>query len=110
MPRICSSGDLQIPRATVQRHLGLLETSFQLLRLPPYAVNRTKRLVIELGQRLLAIEVKASVQPRFGDSAGLRLFRQEHSERFAGGLLLHGGTETQWLAEDILATPWWRVL
>ena len=164
--------DLQIPRATVQRHLGLLETSFQLLRLPPYAVNRTKRLVkgsklywsdpalalwlcgadapspvylenlvladllawrdgqvprpdilfwrtttarevdfvIELGQRLLAIEVKASVQPRFGDSAGLRLFRQEHSERFAGGLLLHGGTETQWLAEDILATPWWRVL
>lgn len=164
--------DLQIPRATVQRHLNLLETSFQLLRLPPYAVNRTKRLVkspklywsdpalalwlagrttpspehlenlvladllawcdgqvprpellywrttserevdfvIELGERLLAIEVKAGVQPGYGDSAGLRLFREEYGERFAGGLLLHGGEETQWLVEDILATPWWRVL
>lgn len=164
--------DLQIPRATVQRHLNLLETSFQLLRLPAYAVNRTKRLVkspklywsdpalalwlagraapspehlenlvladllawrdgqvprpellywrttserevdfvIELGERLLAIEVKAGVQPSYGDSAGLRLFRQEYGERFAGGLLLHGGEETQWLAEDVLAAPWWRVL
>ena len=37
--------DTAIPRATVQRHLNLLETSFQVLRLPAYAVNRTKRLV-----------------------------------------------------------------
>ena len=37
--------DLQMPRATVQRYLGLLETSFQLVRLPSYSVNRTKRLV-----------------------------------------------------------------
>ena len=34
-----------MPRATVQRYLGLLETSFQLVRLPSYSVNRTKRLV-----------------------------------------------------------------
>ena len=27
--------DLQLPRTTVQRHLDLLETSFQLVRLPP---------------------------------------------------------------------------
>lgn len=164
--------DLQIPRATVQRQLNLLEASFQLVRLPAYAVNRTKRLVkspklywsdpalalwlsgaqtpsgehmenlvladllawrdaqvptpevlfwrtvgerevdfvIELGQRLLAIEVKASKRPSYHDTVGLRLFRDEYRERFAGGLLLHGGTDTQWLAEDILATPWWRVL
>lgn len=164
--------DLQIPRATVQRHLSLLETSFQLLRLPAYAVNRTKRLlkspklywsdpalahwlsgaeapsaqhlenlvladllawrdgqvprpevlfwrttterevdfVIELGERLLAIEVKASAQPLHGDAAGLRLFQQEYGERVAGGLLLHDGQDTLWLAEGILATPWWRVL
>ena len=164
--------DLQMPRATVQRHLNLLEASFQLLRLPTYAVNRTKRLikspklywsdpalalwlsgaeapsaqhlenlvladllawrdgqvprpelmfwrttserevdfVIELGQRLLAVEIKASVQPSHGDTLGLRLFREEYGERFAGGLLLHGGSDTQWMAEDILATPWWRVL
>ena len=164
--------DLQMPRATVQRHLNLLETSFQLVRLPSYAVNRTKRLVkspklywsdpalalwlsgaeapsaqhlenlvlsdllawrdgqaprpellfwrtvaerevdfvIELRQRLLAIEVKASAQPRHSDTLGLRLFQEEYGERFAGGLLLHGGSDTQWLADGILAAPWWRVL
>ena len=37
--------DLQMPRTTVQRYLSLLETSFQLVRLPPYSVNRSKRLV-----------------------------------------------------------------
>ena len=37
--------DTRIPRATVQRHLNLLETSFQTIRLPSYSVNRTKRLI-----------------------------------------------------------------
>ena len=37
--------DTRIPRATVQRYLNLLETSFQLIRLESYAVNRTKRLI-----------------------------------------------------------------
>ena len=37
--------DTRIPRATVQRYLDLLETSYQLVRLEPYSVNRTKRLV-----------------------------------------------------------------
>ena len=164
--------DLQLPRATVQRYLNLLETSFQLVRLPTYAPNRTKRLVkspklywsdtalalwlsgaeapagqhlenlvladllawrdgqmprpellfwrtttqrevdfvIELGERLLAVEIKASELPSHRDTLGLRLFREECGERFAGGLVLHDGKETQWLADDILATPWWRVL
>ena len=31
-------------RSTVSRYLDLLETSYQLVRLPAYAVNRTKRL------------------------------------------------------------------
>ena len=30
---------------TAQRYLDLLETSFQLVRLEPYSVNRTKRLI-----------------------------------------------------------------
>ena len=34
-----------IPQATVNRYLNLLETSYQLVRLPAYASNRTKRLV-----------------------------------------------------------------
>ena len=37
--------DVGLPAATVQRHLGLLETSHLLIRLEPYSVNRTKRLV-----------------------------------------------------------------
>ena len=164
--------DLQLPRTTVQRHLDLLETSFQLVRLPPYSLNRGKRLVkspklnwsdpalalwlsgagvvsgehlenlvlvdllvwrdgqapapnvlfwrtttdrevdfvVEAGERLLAIEVKATANPGLADVRGLRLFRQDYPDRFAGGLLLHGGRATQWMAEGILAAPWWRVL
>jgi hypothetical protein len=37
--------DLQISRPTVHRYLNLLETSYQLVRLEPYSVNRTKRLI-----------------------------------------------------------------
>jgi predicted AAA+ superfamily ATPase len=37
--------DTGIPRVTVQRYLDLLEVSYQLLRLEPYSVNRTKRLI-----------------------------------------------------------------
>ena len=164
--------DLQLPRTTVQRHLGLLETSFQLVRLPPYSVNPGKRLVkspklywsdpalalwlsgadaasgehlenlvladllvwrdgqapapdvlfwrttterevdlvVEAGDRLLAVEVKASATPGLADTRGLRLFREEYPEHFVGGLLLHGGRETQWMAEGVLAAPWWRVV
>ena len=163
--------DTRIPRATVQRHLNLLETSFQTCRLPAYSVNRTKRLikgpklywsdpalalwlsgandvtgahlenlvfvdllvwregqvpapevlywrtttdrevdfVIESGDRLLAIEVKAA-PPRYAHTVGLRLFRDEYADQFAGGLLLHGGSETMQMSDGIIAAPWWRVL
>ena len=37
--------DVHLAPSTVQRYLNLLEVSFQLVRLPAYAVNRTKRLV-----------------------------------------------------------------
>ena len=37
--------DVALPQATVHRYLNLLETSYLLVRLPAYAVNRTKRLV-----------------------------------------------------------------
>ena len=164
--------DTRIPRATVQRYLNLLETSFQLVRLEPYSVNRTRRLVkspklywsdpalalwlsgsvnasgahlealvlldlqvwrdsqvpapevlywrtttdlevdfvVEDGGRLLPIEVKAAANPGHSDTRGLRAFREEYPERFVGGLLLHGGGQTQWMSERILAVPWWRVL
>ena len=37
--------DVALPQATVHRYLNLLETSYLLVRLPAYAVNRTKRLI-----------------------------------------------------------------
>jgi hypothetical protein len=37
--------DIALPQPTVRRYLNLLETSYQLVRLPAYAVNRTKRLI-----------------------------------------------------------------
>lgn len=37
--------DVGLPPTTAQRYLGLLETSHLLVRLEPYSVNRTKRLI-----------------------------------------------------------------
>jgi predicted AAA+ superfamily ATPase len=37
--------DVALPQPTVHRYLNLLETSYLLVRLPAYAVNRSKRLI-----------------------------------------------------------------
>ena len=164
--------DVALPQPTVHRWLNLLETSYLLVRLPAYAVNRTKRLikspklywgdtgvalhlaeaaepggahlenlvlqdllawrdarleraelgywrtaigeevdfVIETGGRLLPIEVKASARPRLADATHLRTFRTEYGRKARAGLLLHTGSTLEWLAPDVLAAPWWRVL
>ena len=164
--------DVALPQPTVHRWLNLLEASYQLLRLPAYAVNRTKRLikspklywgdagvalhlagatepggahlenlvlqdlvawrdarleraelgywrtaigeevdfVVEADRRLLPIEVKAGARPRLSDAAHLRTFRAEYGSRARAALLLHTGSTLEWLAPDVLAAPWWRVL
>ncbi|MBK6426599.1 MAG: ATP-binding protein [Blastocatellia bacterium] len=164
--------DVGLPQPTVHRWLNLLETSYILVRLPAYAVNRTKRLikspklywgdtgvalhlagtpepsgshlenlvltdllawrdsrleraelaywrtasgeevdfVIETEGRLLPIEIKASTRPGLSDAARLRSFRAEYGDMARPGLLLHTGTALEWLAPDVLAAPWWRVL
>jgi predicted AAA+ superfamily ATPase len=164
--------DAALPQPTVHRWLNLLETSYLLVRLPAYAVNRTKRLikapkvfwgdtgvalhlagvaeptgshfenvvlhdllawrdarleraelgywrtsigeevdfVIETSGRLLAIEVKATARPRLADAAHLRTFRAEYGKKARVGLVLHTGNMLDWLAPDVLAAPWWRVL
>ena len=66
--------------------------------------------VVESDGRLLPIEVKAAANPGYADTRGIRAFRQGYSERCPGGLLLHGGEQTQWMSDRILAVPWWRVL
>lgn len=152
--------DVALPQPTVHRCLNLLETSYLLVRLPAYAVNRTKRLikspklywgdtgvalhlaegaepagahlenlvledllawrdasldraevfywrttigeevdlVIEIGGRLLPIEVKATARPRLTDTAHLRTFRGEYGSKARAGLLLHAGSTLEWLA------------
>jgi hypothetical protein len=164
--------DVALSQPTVHRYLNLLETSYMLVRLPAYAVNRTKRLikspklywgdtglalhlaggdeadgaqlenlvfhdllawrdarldradifywrtaigeevdlVIEAGGRLLPIEIKATGRPRLADATHLRTFRNEYGKKARAGLLLHTGTTLEWLAPDVLAAPWWRVL
>jgi len=164
--------EVALPQATVHRWLNLLETSYMLVRLPAYSLNRTKRLikspkiywgdtgvalhlagsaepggahlenlvlndllawrdarveraevfywrtvngeevdfVIEANGRLLPIEVKSTSRPRLGDAMKLRTFRKEYSDVARSGLLLHTGEHTDWIAPDVLAVPWWRVI
>jgi predicted AAA+ superfamily ATPase len=163
--------DVGLPQATVHRYLNLLEVSYQLVRLQPYAVNRTKRLikspklywtdtglamhladarapqgchlenlvlcellawretvpqrpeilywrtatgdevdfVIELAGRLLPIEVKATSKPTLADCKHLRTFQSEYGSSVLGGLLLHDGDFLGWMADGVLAAPWWTV-
>lgn len=66
--------------------------------------------VVEAGGRLLPIEVKTTTRPRLRDAAHLRSFRSEYGDDARAGLLLHAGSALEWLAPDVLAAPWWRVL
>lgn len=164
--------DSALPQATVHRWLNLLEASYMLVRVPAYAVNRTKRLikapkvywgdtgvalhlaqlaepsgahlenlvlldllawrdarlavaevgywrtatgeevdfVVEVGGRLLPVEVKAGGRPRLADARHLLAFRAEYGEASRAALLLHTGRTLEWLAPGILAAPWWTVL
>lgn len=163
--------DTTVSRPTTHRYLNLLETSYQIVRIEPYSVNRTKRLikspklywsdtgvalsllddqeptgahlenmilvdllawrdsmirraevlfwrttegeevdfVIESGDRLLPIEVKATRRPSPRDVRHIRTFLEQYPDKFVGGLLLHDGPEVSWLSDRVLAAPWWRV-
>lgn len=164
--------DVALAQPTVHRYMNLLETSYLLVRLPAYAVNRTKRLikapklywgdtgvalhlsgldapqgahlenlilndilawrdsrlesadvmywrtatgeevdfVVEANGKLLPIEVKSSARPRLGDAKHLLSFRAEYGKKSRAGLLLHTGSQIEWLAPGVLVAPWWRVL
>ena len=67
-------------------------------------------LVIESGDDLIPIEIKATVRPRLRDAAHLRTFLSEYSDLARCGLLLHAGDSIEWIAPDILAAPWWKVV
>jgi uncharacterized protein len=167
--------DTRLPAMTVHRYLNLLETSYQIIRLQPYSVNRTKRLiktpklywndaalalhlgsggtdtqpggahfenlvlcdllawrdlqspraevtycrtasghevdfVIEWQRRLVCVEVKTGTQPMLRDVRGMRTFLSDHAKTARGGVVLHGGDDSYWIDEKIIAVPWWRVM
>jgi predicted AAA+ superfamily ATPase len=66
-------------------------------------------LIVEVRDRLLPIEVKATTRPRLRDAAGLLAFRAEYGDASRAGLLLHTGSLLDWLAPGVLAAPWWAV-
>jgi predicted AAA+ superfamily ATPase len=61
--------------------------------------------VIEAGQRLLPVEVKAARRVRLADAGGLGAFLDDHPKSSPFGVLLYGGSEVMHLAERILAVP-----
>jgi predicted AAA+ superfamily ATPase len=111
--------DAGLPPTTVDRYLDLLETSYQLVRVEAFAVNRTKRLIkspkcywSDTGLAMyLAGETEArGSRPGHNDSRSLSVFIEEYGHKVRGALLLHGGSETHRLGDRILATPWWRIV
>lgn len=74
------------------------------------AVGEEVDLVLETGGRLLPIEIKASGRPRLSDAVHLRSFRHQYGKKARAALLLHTGSTLEWLAPDVLAVPWWRVV
>jgi len=60
--------DLGMPPTTAQRYLDLLETSFQLIRVPAFFANRTKRLVkapkLYMSDTGIALHLSGESEPR----------------------------------------------
>ena len=129
--------DTAIPQPTVHRWLNALETSYLIVRLKPYAVNRTKRLIkspkLYWSDTGLAMHIAGHDKPtgamlenlvlsdllawRDGSShrAELYFWRTHAGEEIdfvieQGSTLLHTGNTIDWLAPRIVAVPWWRVV
>ena len=66
--------------------------------------------MIENERGLFPVEVKAAARPRPRDAKGLLAFREAYGDAARAGLLLHTGSEIEWLTGRVLAAPWWRVL
>lgn len=65
--------------------------------------------IIEHGRRLLAVEVKATSRPSYGDAKALRLFMKEYPETCAG-IVVHTGSNIHYLDKKIIALPWTELI
>jgi len=67
--------------------------------------GREVDFVIEHGDILTPIEVKASVKPKLADTAGLHVFLEENSHKARHGILIHMGLQVERLTPKIWAIP-----
>lgn len=58
----------------------------------------------------MPIEVKSARSVTYSDTAHLRTFSGEYGDLVRGSLLLYDGEETFWIADEVLAVPWWRIV
>lgn len=61
--------------------------------------------VLEYGRRLLGVEVKLTDNLGYRETAGLRLFLENHPKA-SGGLVVYGGRQIKRMDEKIVAIPW----
>ena len=67
-------------------------------------------LVLEYAGRLHPIEIKSTGRPRRRDCSGTASFRGAFpTADIAPGLVVCAIPEPEWIAEDVLAVPWWMV-
>ncbi len=163
--------DVRMPASTVHDYMNLLETSYQAVRLQPYARNRTTRLikspklywsdtglalhlgggeptgahlenyilndllvwrdtetprpeitywrtaggaevdfVVERKRSIIAVEVKSGKTLKPRDIAHLKYFCEEYKDSVHGALVLYGGDRSYFIADNIVAAPWWSVI
>lgn len=103
--------DVALPQATAHRYLNLLEVSFLLIRVPAYAVSRTRRLMkrpkLYWGDVGLALHLSGSPEPPGAFLENLVLLdllvwrdgRQERAE------VLHWRTATGEEVDFVVETP-----
>jgi len=62
-------------------------------------------LVIERGDQVVAVEVKATTTLTRRETTGLRALQGDVGERFRMGIIAHLGTETRVLGDRLVAVP-----
>ena len=67
-------------------------------------------LILELDGWLFPLEIKSKSHPSHRDTRGLRAFRETFPrERIAPGLMICAVEKPEWIAEEVLAVPWWAL-
>lgn len=66
--------------------------------------------VIETPQTLVPVEVKSRRQLRVSDARHVVGFMRDYGEAVPAGVIIHGGRETYWLTEHVLAVPWQQTI